>query len=53
MDDIVDSLDEMITDGRCRVSLPRRTHIGGAAAEVLPARASGEHKAKDGDPSNL
>ena len=40
----------MMTDGRYRVSLPRRARIGGAAAEGLPARASGEHKAEDGDP---
>ena len=29
---------------------PRRVRIGGAAAEGLPACASGEHKAEDGDP---
>ena len=28
----------------------RRARIGGAAAEGLPACASGEHKAEDGDP---
>ena len=40
----------MMTDGRYRVSLPRRARIGGAAAEGLPACASGEHKVEDGDP---
>ena len=40
----------MMTDGRYRVSLPRRARIGVAAAEGLPACASGEHKAEDGDP---
>ena len=38
----------MMTDGRYRVSLPRRARIGVAAAEGLPACASGERQHRCG-----